>query len=189
MRAFVNVWVVVTIALVGCATGGDEDSVGVEDSELKKGCPNGPGVSYISRKKSVCATVRYACAEGTVPFNNQCGCGCEPAPGACPNPQDPGVNYVSTDPLTCAATLFFCAPGSEPFFGPCGCGCAADGSANDCVVGGCSGQLCVDPLSEPGISTCEWRPEYACYANATCERQVDGQCGWTQTAELQACLN
>ncbi len=55
-----------------------------------------------------------------------------------------------------------------------------------CYVGGCSGQLCTD---SPDIaSTCEWRESYACYQNTTCERQVSGQCGWTETAELKACL-
>ena len=55
-----------------------------------------------------------------------------------------------------------------------------------CYVGGCSGQVCSD--KEGVISTCEWRPEYACYHAATCEVQADGNCGWTQTAALQACL-
>ena len=61
-------------------------------------------------------------------------------------------------------------------------------AANDCFVGGCSSQICSD--REGVISTCEWRPEYACYqdADATCERQPSGQCGWTPTAELNACL-
>ena len=55
-----------------------------------------------------------------------------------------------------------------------------------CYVGGCSGQVCSD--QEGVITTCEWRDEYACYQTATCERQADGQCGWTQTPELLACL-
>jgi hypothetical protein len=55
-----------------------------------------------------------------------------------------------------------------------------------CYVGGCSGQICSD--EEGVISTCEWQPEYACYQSARCEVQADGNCGWTQTAELQACL-
>lgn len=55
-----------------------------------------------------------------------------------------------------------------------------------CFVGGCSSQLCSD--QEGMISTCEWREEYACYQQATCERQSNGDCGWTQDAELQACL-
>lgn len=58
--------------------------------------------------------------------------------------------------------------------------------AAQCFVGGCSGQVCSD---NPGvITTCEFRPEYACYKTATCEVQDDGQCGWTPTPELQACL-
>jgi hypothetical protein len=56
-----------------------------------------------------------------------------------------------------------------------------------CVVGGCSGQLCIEEGSG-GISTCEWRSEYACYRSAQCTRQANGQCGWTDTAELRACL-
>jgi hypothetical protein len=55
-----------------------------------------------------------------------------------------------------------------------------------CYVGGCSGQLCTD---DPGAaSTCEYREEYLCYKTATCERQQNGQCGWTQSSTLNACL-
>jgi hypothetical protein len=56
-----------------------------------------------------------------------------------------------------------------------------------CRVSGCSGQLCVSG-DDGGISTCEWREEYACYRGATCEQQATGECGWTRTAELEACL-
>lgn len=55
-----------------------------------------------------------------------------------------------------------------------------------CYVGGCSGQICSD--QDGVISTCEWRDEYACYQTATCERQAGGECGWTETPELTACL-
>ncbi|MBS2013634.1 MAG: hypothetical protein JST00_12140 [Deltaproteobacteria bacterium] len=54
-----------------------------------------------------------------------------------------------------------------------------------CVKTGCSGQICAD---DHRISTCEFRPEYACYATATCERQSDGRCGWTRTPALTSCL-
>lgn len=56
-----------------------------------------------------------------------------------------------------------------------------------CVVGGCSNQLCVDASEGDVVSTCEYREEYACYQTASCERQASGQCGWTDTAELQQC--
>ena len=59
-------------------------------------------------------------------------------------------------------------------------------ASEGCFVGGCSSQICSD--QEGLISTCEFKPEYACYQQATCERQASGACGWTQTAELQACL-
>ncbi|MEX0933373.1 MAG: Gmad2 immunoglobulin-like domain-containing protein, partial [Candidatus Paceibacterota bacterium] len=36
-----------------------------------------------------------------------------------------------------------------------------------CFVGGCSSQICSE--NPDMMSTCEWREEYGCYANATCE--------------------
>ncbi len=59
---------------------------------------------------------------------------------------------------------------------------------DDCVIGGCSGELCTDANDEPAFSTCIYREEFACYTSSTCERQGNGQCGWTQTTELKACL-
>lgn len=55
-----------------------------------------------------------------------------------------------------------------------------------CYVGGCSGQICSDDPN--AISNCIYNSSYACYQTATCERQTDGQCGWTQTQALQSCL-
>lgn len=64
----------------------------------------------------------------------------------------------------------------------------AGGSQAACYVGGCSGQVCSD--QKDAASTCEFRPEYACYQRpfAKCERQADGQCGWTRNPQLTACL-
>ncbi len=57
---------------------------------------------------------------------------------------------------------------------------------DDCVVSGCSGELCA---SEDMASDCEWLPEYACYADpiTSCGCN-DGRCGWDETDELAACL-
>jgi eight-cysteine-cluster-containing protein len=63
---------------------------------------------------------------------------------------------------------------------------ATNEAPQQCFVGGCSGQVCSD--EEGVITTCEYRPEYACYQAASCEVQDDGHCGWTQTEELQSCL-
>lgn len=61
--------------------------------------------------------------------------------------------------------------------------------ANGCAVAGCSGQLCVAAIEAGNImTTCEFRAEYACYREASCEPQPNGECGWTQTPELKQCL-
>lgn len=60
----------------------------------------------------------------------------------------------------------------------------------ECVVGGCSGTLCVSASDEPVFSTCEYAAWYACYREpfAVCEMQASGQCGWTPSAELDQCI-
>lgn len=55
----------------------------------------------------------------------------------------------------------------------------------ECRPTGCSNHICSD---EDVITTCEYLPEYACYQNARCERQKNGECGWTPTEELNACI-
>jgi hypothetical protein len=74
------------------------------------------------------------------------------------------------------------------------CGCQKDGSVTctlmacapaACKKTGCSGELCSD---QDVASTCQWSDSYACYQTATCERQANGSCGFTQTAELTQCL-
>jgi|SRR3989344_885942 len=60
---------------------------------------------------------------------------------------------------------------------------------NGCAVAGCSGQLCVSAGEASGIlTTCEFKTEYACYREASCEPQANGKCGWTQTTELKQCI-
>jgi eight-cysteine-cluster-containing protein len=62
-------------------------------------------------------------------------------------------------------------------------------TANGCAVAGCSGQLCVSAdEASTIITTCEYRAEYTCYREASCEPQADGMCGWTETPELTQCL-
>ena len=58
-------------------------------------------------------------------------------------------------------------------------------AAGACMKTGCGGTLCA---ADEQMSTCEFKPEHVCYKAATCERQADGPCGWTQTAELTACI-
>jgi eight-cysteine-cluster-containing protein len=62
-------------------------------------------------------------------------------------------------------------------------------TANGCAVAGCSGQLCVSANEASTIvTTCEYRNEYSCYREPSCEPQANGKCGWTQTASLKQCL-
>lgn len=63
---------------------------------------------------------------------------------------------------------------------------ASQATIAPCVVTGCSGQICSD---KQVASTCEFREEYMCYKSASCERQANGKCGWTETAALSQCLS
>lgn len=63
-------------------------------------------------------------------------------------------------------------------------------ASGGCMVGGCSGQLCGESKNpDDMMSTCEYREQYACYKSASCERQANGQCGWTMDTVLTQCLN
>jgi hypothetical protein len=62
-------------------------------------------------------------------------------------------------------------------------------AAARCLVSGCSNTICDEQIAGPQITTCEFQASFACYATATCERQSDGQCGWTQTPVLLECLD
>lgn len=89
-------------------------------------------------------------------------------------------------PASCAAML--CMVGTTCVDKPTGGECVPTPPpppAAACVKTGCSGQICADGSR---FSTCEYRPEYACFQTATCARQADGQCGWTQTPALTSCL-
>lgn len=100
-----------------------------------------------------------------------------------------GLDKMATDGLIIAGTRYTVT-------GPGGSGKARTVSqfylratdevvAKTCIKTGCSGQICSD---ESRITTCQFLPEYACYQTATCEAQADGECGWTETAELTSCL-
>jgi hypothetical protein len=84
--------------------------------------------------------------------------------------------FVATTPTTSTA-----AP-TTPITQP------STSTAVGCKVTGCSNQLCVDASSPDIMTTCEWKSEYTCYANARCERQASGICAWTETTALQMCL-
>lgn len=94
------------------------------------------------------------------------------------------------EPIACTADAKLCPDGS--YVGRTGPNCEftpcppPSSNSGKCYIGGCSSQICSD--QEGAISTCEYREEYACYQTATCERQSNGQCGWTNTPALRECL-
>lgn len=90
-----------------------------------------------------------------------------------------------------------CGGDSRNYVNACEAACAGVGIRHEgfcdeppgegCVRAGCSDHLCVEEGMDIA-STCEWRPVYECYQQATCERQENGQCGFTPTHELVECL-
>jgi hypothetical protein len=64
--------------------------------------------------------------------------------------------------------------------------CAYECRTRDCVVTGCSDQVCSD---RPIGTTCERRPEHACFRAAECGTYgPNGSCAWRATPELAECL-
>ena len=121
----------------------------------------------------------YECVDGGTPPN--CNMGFNPH-GTCQQPavcQDGDSRLADDGCNTCHCTggQWACTKRA------CVSECTTDA---DCVVSGCSGQICA---AEPMISTCEWRPEYACYGEPTTSCGCNnGTCGWAQTRELSSCL-
>ncbi len=79
-----------------------------------------------------------------------------------------------------------CADGFEP--DPQTCKCVP--VTTQCVVGGCSGELCV-AAGEPVASTCIWLDYYECFSPelTSCGPfGPGGTCMWEPTAALYACL-
>lgn len=101
---------------------------------------------------------------------------------------------MRTLPFVLVIGLAACGGKSTP---PAGGGDTGSGSAAPsdpagpaqlaCIKTGCSSTVCTEAGNEV-MTTCEFKAEYACYQQATCERQPDGACGWTQTEALTACL-
>jgi eight-cysteine-cluster-containing protein len=68
------------------------------------------------------------------------------------------------------------------------CGqCVPDTTNAKCFVGGCSGQVC---SNDPGvITTCEWKPQYACFKLTQCGAfGPGGTCAWESNPEFEECL-
>lgn len=74
---------------------------------------------------------------------------------------------------------------ANTFYLPAGTKTGGSPPAKRCFKTGCSSEVCAD---RDLVTTCIFRPEFACYQKAVCERQANGECGFRQTPELLACL-
>ena len=86
------------------------------------------GTYYYVGVPGECDDIDYACEDGFVPFENECGCGCEQVPNtglSCDHIFSQGeVEFVSEDPQACAAIRFACLDDQIQFIDDqCGCGC------------------------------------------------------------------
>lgn len=65
-----------------------------------------------------------------------------------------------------------------------------NGLNNRCVIAGCRLQFCVEQNQVQNIKAdCTYRPEFACYQRAICERNnINGKCGWKVDNTLASCL-
>jgi hypothetical protein len=201
--------------LVGAQRGIPRLSVGTCDLNVRWKELTDEQRAYLD-SRFVCCGDECSCADGSEPVNcfvdpcrvsscdvpgaecrsNYCG-GCnaewvdESGASVCEQDaacdyDDTARRYVARSPTACMAVRFACAAGESAFFDDCGCGCEP-AVQTACQRAGCSGQLCVEP-GDGRVTTCEFRPEYACYQAATCERQPEGTCGFTDTPELAECL-
>jgi len=125
----------------------------------------------------------------------------EPPGGWCSTVVEPRVPITSTS-ITCERVITYaynpqnlleCKKFPTPCDVPPGwiitkkCPVIYENPPKQCFVGGCSGQICSDKPDV--VTTCEWKPEYACYKKfGKCEIQINNQCGWTMTEELRKCL-
>jgi hypothetical protein len=118
------------IAAIPCATGyecvddprddcdpahGDADCSGICIKD-KKDC-NDPSKQYVSRDPAQCAVIHFLCTEGSFPFIDDCGCGCQTG-------EPCGAAVCGAEEYCCNESCGICAPeggvctqqfcGSEP---------------------------------------------------------------------------
>lgn len=91
--------------------------------------------------------------------------------------------------------LFAACGGGKPATGPVDPSQAeapppqqGDAVVTGCIKAGCSGTICIESGADQLMTTCEMKPEYACYQGAECKVQSSGKCGWTIDERLEKCL-
>lgn len=143
-----------------------------ENDLRKPGGGNSDGVA--------CTEEAKLCPDGSAVGRSGPTCEFEPCPTLAPGQPSVTPQFDSQNPYNYANP-------NLPAFAE-----AKDG----CIVSGCSSHVCRNPntsedataSSEGGITTCEYRAEYACLKLAVCEIQSDGNCGWSETYEYGQCM-
>ena len=60
---------------------------------------------------------------------------------------------------------------------------------SDCVIAGCSSQLCVPKSLADIVTTCDYRPEYSCLRATTCGCDtIANKCRWNETNIYISCI-
>jgi hypothetical protein len=127
--------------------------------------------SLYKARGETCQVIDFFCSETEVTFFDVCGCGCEPQPAAC---LDPNRTYLSTEVEYCQRAEPNCGPGTTQFSDECGCGCET------LEVEGGAPETC--PAAPDGTSV-----EVTVLAQAECFGDTFGQ--WaTSQEELDAAL-
>lgn len=151
---------------VATSTPVDPSATSVACTMEAKQCPDG---SYVGRQGPKC---EFAACPTSAPIKKDCPLLAPVGPNFCPNGK---VEGGGIDTKGCQLPPKCVVQSGEPT------------SPSGCTVGGCSGTLCTES-GEDMASTCEYRDEYACYKQSTCERQSSGKCGWTQNDLFKACM-
>ena len=87
----------------------------------RQDCPDARTSVYYAEDPETCNLISFECEEGSVPFDNVCGCGCT-ADLECPE-EGREARYISRDTEICERITLDCPVGSEAFSDECGCGC------------------------------------------------------------------
>ena len=75
--------------------------------------------------------------------------------------------------------------GSDAMMEPPDGVCTPKETKGECVVSGCSGEICADDYWD---SACVWEDAYACLKLASCGTLADGSCGWITNEKYYECL-